>query len=112
MQRLCWTCYLTVAHRRPSSTSPLNPTCGRLWIVLARVAYASVLNVSSTWKEEGLQHATMSVRAHPPKLPMSSLVSLESLYGIWALVPAPPAPESLSLSRLITYNRNIHLCVW
>ena len=56
-------------------------TCrtGRLRMFLARVAYDSVDSVSSRAEAAGEQQATMRARAEPPRLSMSSFVSLESL---------------------------------
>mmetsp|Transcript_31656 Transcript_31656/g.102242 ORF Transcript_31656/g.102242 Transcript_31656/m.102242 type:complete len:219 (+) Transcript_31656:2214-2870(+) len=53
-------------------------------ICRARLAYLSVLSVSSMSASDGDTHAIMSVCALPPKESCSSRVSFESLYGTCA----------------------------
>ena len=48
---------------------------------LARLAYLSVLTVSSNWRCEGEMLAIMTVRQLPPSESLSSRVILESRYG-------------------------------
>ena len=58
---------------------------GLLRMFFARVAYMSVLRVSSKWAAVGEQHAIISARDEPPRESISSLVSLESRYGMCTL---------------------------
>lgn len=52
---------------------------GLFLMFLARVAYDRVERVSSRAASDGEQQAIMSASADPPRLSISSLVSLESL---------------------------------
>eukprot|EP00879_Flechtneria_rotunda_P026687 GHRR01028499.1.p1 GENE.GHRR01028499.1~~GHRR01028499.1.p1 ORF type:complete len:115 (-),score=30.05 GHRR01028499.1:273-617(-) len=47
---------------------------------------------------DGEQQAIIRVRALPPKLSISSLVSLESLYGTCAVVPAASRSASVEIT--------------
>mmetsp|Transcript_36114 Transcript_36114/g.118961 ORF Transcript_36114/g.118961 Transcript_36114/m.118961 type:complete len:202 (+) Transcript_36114:2458-3063(+) len=53
------------------------------WICRARLAYLSVLSVSSMSASLGETHAIISVCALPPSESCSSRVSFESRYGMW-----------------------------
>lgn len=69
-----------------SPTCTVPPSCSTFWIglltmFLARLAYCSVLRVSSTEADVGEQHAMSSASDPPPRLSISSLVSMESRYG-------------------------------
>ena len=59
---------------------------------MALVAYVKVDNVSSIAETAGEQQAIIRERAEPPKLSISSFVSLLSLYGTWA---DPPSAREL-----------------
>ena len=73
----------STSRRRQVMARSRASTCsvGLFWIVRARVAYCSVLSVSSAATDDGEQHAIISVRLLPPRLSMSSFVRLLSRYG-------------------------------
>uniref|UniRef100_A0A6B0V0B1 Putative secreted protein n=1 Tax=Ixodes ricinus TaxID=34613 RepID=A0A6B0V0B1_IXORI len=61
---------------------------------LARLAYRSVFRVSMKSRSHGDTHAIIRVRLFPPSESWSSLVSFESRYGTWEILPeASPSAE-------------------
>lgn len=75
----------------PASIAWCGSICslGLLVIRFARVAYMSVLSVSSLCVLAGDTHATMRHSAEPPIESISSFVSFESRYGTWTFVLSP-----------------------
>ena len=80
-------------------------TIGLLRIWRARLAYLSVLSVSSRSASPGDTHASIIVFELPPSESCSSRVSFESRYGTWlclsqrALMTLPSAKAVEAISR-------------
>lgn len=105
MHKKAWaSCTMSTAQRALGSSLIL----GLFWMFLARLAYRSVLSVSSWLQAAGPTLAIMTVRVLPPSESCSRRVSLESRYGMCPLLPSTCAAVTGKCTglRLTTFVSN------